>query len=108
MTHTCHGYCWSLNIGLFLCLFLNTFYFFVICQSLYAYFTIFFTFIASNIFPAYDFKGVGDNDFKAAMDAVDQQYLNDIISSSSKDRKGETDVSVRDDGTRDEDLAVSS
>ncbi|PVD25218.1 hypothetical protein C0Q70_15716 [Pomacea canaliculata] len=54
-----------------------------------------------------DFKnmGVGDNDFKAAMDAVDQQYLNDIISSSDRPSEAtSTDVSVKDDGTREKDI----
>lgn len=41
------------------------------------------------------------------MDAVDQQYLNDIISSSDRPSEAtSTDVSVKDDGTREKDIQV--
>ena len=53
-------------------------------------------------------QGVGENDFQAAMDAVDAQYLNDIISSSNKNSDVATDVSVKDDGTTEEDVQVST
>ena len=53
-------------------------------------------------------QGVGENDFKAAMDAVDQQYLNDIISSNDNQSEASSaDVSVKDDGTTEEDVPVS-
>ena len=53
-------------------------------------------------------QGVGENDFQAAMDAVDAQYLNDIISSSDKNSDVATDVSVKDDGTTEEDVQVGT
>ena len=53
-------------------------------------------------------QGVGENDFQAAMDAVDAQYLNDIISSSDKNTDAATDVSVKDDGTTEEDVQVGT
>jgi len=45
------------------------------------------------------------NDFQAAMEKVDQDYLNEIIKSSGGDETSvNTDVSVKDDGTTQEDL----
>ncbi|XP_076447866.1 pre-mRNA-splicing factor 18-like [Babylonia areolata] len=57
-----------------------------------------------SLMPDISNAGVGENDFKAAMDAVDQQYLNDIISSSDDHTDAGTEVSVKDDGTTEEDL----
>lgn len=48
--------------------------------------------------------GVGENDFKAAMDAVDLQYLNEMIQSTDSTQKSVTDVSVKDDGTTEDDI----
>ncbi|XP_048244366.1 pre-mRNA-splicing factor 18-like [Haliotis rufescens] len=49
-------------------------------------------------------KGQGfDNDFKAAMDQVDQAYLNEIIKSSDGSPCS-NDVFIKDDGTTDEDI----
>nr|KAG5708788.1 hypothetical protein BaRGS_031942 [Batillaria attramentaria] len=49
-------------------------------------------------------SGMGENDFKTAMDAVDAQYLNDIIASTDKPSDAATDVSVKDDGTTEDDV----
>ncbi|XP_005107279.1 pre-mRNA-splicing factor 18 [Aplysia californica] len=51
-------------------------------------------------------KGEGfSNDFQAAMEKVDQDYLDEIIKSTGGDKEGVTnDVSVKDDGTTQEDL----
>lgn len=46
--------------------------------------------------------GGGANDFKAAMDQVDQEYFNEIMSSS--DSSSKPTVSVKDDGTTKEDI----
>ncbi|KAK7102764.1 pre-mRNA-splicing factor 18-like [Littorina saxatilis] len=48
--------------------------------------------------------GVGENDFQAAMEAVDQQYLHDIMSHGDNPADPNTDVSVKDDGTKMEDI----
>lgn len=48
--------------------------------------------------------GVGENDFKTAMDAVDLQYLNEMIQSTENSVKSVTDVSVKDDGTTEDDV----
>ncbi|CAG5123698.1 unnamed protein product [Candidula unifasciata] len=54
-----------------------------------------------------DVQGEGfENDFQAAMEKVDQDYLNEIIKSTGGDEaKQSIDVSVKDDGTTLEDLA---
>ncbi|KAL8558850.1 hypothetical protein ACOMHN_031779 [Nucella lapillus] len=57
-----------------------------------------------SLMPDISNAGVGENDFKAAMDAVDQKYLNDIISCSDSQNDTGTDVSVKDDGTTEEDV----
>ena len=49
------------------------------------------------------------NDFKAAMDEVDQQYLNEIVQSSGQSDEAvnkAADVKTRDDGTTIEDIQV--
>lgn len=54
------------------------------------------------------FQGEGfANDFQAAMEKVDQDYLDEIIKATGgKDAVKSTDVSVKDDGTTQEDLMV--
>jgi hypothetical protein len=53
--------------------------------------------------------GAGSNDFKAAMDKVDQEYYAEIMNSADSaeahSRKRET-VSVKDDGTTIDDIEV--
>jgi hypothetical protein len=56
--------------------------------------------------PVFDQQGVGENDFKAAMDAVDAAYLNEMIQSTDKTERSVTDVAVKDDGTTEEDIEV--
>ena len=55
--------------------------------------------------------GAGSNDFKAAMDKVDQEYYAEIMNSAdsaeTSKRKRET-VSVKDDGTTLDDIEVSN
>ncbi|KAL4226781.1 Pre-mRNA-splicing factor 18 [Mactra antiquata] len=51
--------------------------------------------------------GAGSNDFKAAMDKVDQEYYAEIMNSgegSSTDKKKKEEVSVKDDGTTLDDI----
>uniref|UniRef100_A0A0B7B5F5 Pre-mRNA-splicing factor 18 n=1 Tax=Arion vulgaris TaxID=1028688 RepID=A0A0B7B5F5_9EUPU len=54
-----------------------------------------------------DVQGGGyENDFQTAMEKVDQDYLNEIVKSTNgDDAKQSIDVSVKDDGTRQEDIA---
>ncbi|GFS02888.1 pre-mRNA-splicing factor 18 [Elysia marginata] len=50
-------------------------------------------------------EGGFSNDFQAAMEKVDQDYLNEIIKSSDGDEANKSvDVSVKDDGTTQEDI----
>ncbi|XP_069118821.1 pre-mRNA-splicing factor 18-like [Argopecten irradians] len=50
-------------------------------------------------------KGEGyENDFKAAMDRVDQEFINEIINAGSG--QSSNNVAVRDDGTTEEDIKV--
>ncbi|XP_059160298.1 pre-mRNA-splicing factor 18-like isoform X2 [Physella acuta] len=53
-----------------------------------------------------DIKGEGySNDFQAAMEKVDEDYLNEIIKSTGKEEVNTSnDVSVKDDGTTQEDI----
>ena len=54
--------------------------------------------------------GAGANDFKAAMDKVDQEYMEEIMKStdgSGNPRGSKEIVSVKDDGTTLEDIEVS-
>ena len=54
------------------------------------------------------FQGQGfQNDFKAALDKVDQEYLNELIKTTDGVVQS-NDVSVKDDGTTLEDIEVSS
>ncbi|CAL1545803.1 unnamed protein product [Lymnaea stagnalis] len=54
-----------------------------------------------------DVKGEGySNDFQAAMEKVDQDYLNEIIKSTGEEEMTKSnDVSVKDDGTTQEDIS---
>ena len=54
--------------------------------------------------------GVGSNDFKAAMDKVDQEYFEEIMKTGegSENGKSGTTVSVKDDGTTLDDIEVKS
>ena len=52
-------------------------------------------------------EGGFSNDFQAAMEKVDQDYLNEIIKSSDGDEANKSvEVSVKDDGTTQEDINV--
>lgn len=54
-------------------------------------------------------SGAGSNDFKAAMDKVDQEYYAEIMNSnddSNAARKKKETVSVKDDGTTLDDIEV--
>ncbi|KAL5014329.1 hypothetical protein ScPMuIL_008599 [Solemya velum] len=49
-------------------------------------------------------RGEGyENDFKAALDKVDQQYLNEIVKATGSEGAS-VDVSIKDDGTTEEDI----
>jgi len=53
------------------------------------------------------FKGMGSNDFKAAMDRVDQEYMEEIMKSSEGSSSAKQHiVSVKDDGTTLDDIEV--
>jgi len=62
------------------------------------------------MFVWYMFQGL-KNDFKAAMDEVDQQYLNELVQSSGQSDEAvakAADVKTRDDGTTIEDIQVGN
>ncbi|XP_064604786.1 LOW QUALITY PROTEIN: pre-mRNA-splicing factor 18-like [Liolophura sinensis] len=45
-----------------------------------------------------------ENDFQAAMEKVDKEYLNDLLNSGGESDGNSNDVSVKDDGTTEEDM----
>ncbi len=58
------------------------------------------------------FQGAGANDFKAAMDKVDEEYLKEMMQHQSDGQSEDSTatkavVSVKDDGTTQEDIEVT-